>query len=190
VLDLGATSVPPLDDRLRAAIERRLTGDRRHLLFVGRDFRRKAGDLVVEAFRRVRERRPDVTLTIVGPTRWPLPGPVPEGVDFRGALGHDEVSELYATHDLFGIVFVEARSAGIPCVARDRCAMPELVEEGVCGTLQRSEDPDELAQRIEAALADDGLYARCAAGVDAVRRRYSWSAAAARIEGLLAPYLG
>ena len=199
VVDLGATSIPPLDDRLQAAIERRTAGDRRRLLFVGRDFHRKAGDLVVEAFRRLRSRHPDLTLTVVGPPHWPLDGPVPDGVDFRGALGHDEVSVLYGTHDLFvmpsrfeafGIVFVEARSAAMPCVARDRCAMPEIVTEGVCGTLLTSEDADELAQRIEATLADDAMYARCAADVDAVRERYSWSVAAGHIGALLAPYLG
>lgn len=198
VLDLGATSVPPLDDRLRAAIDARLTSERSRLLFVGRDFARKGGDLVVSAFERVRSRHPHVTLTIVGPARWPLDGPVPEGVEFLGALGYDEVSVLYGTHDLFvmpsrfeafGIVFVEAQSAGLPCIARDRCAMPELVVDGVSGSLQTSEDPDELAGRIEATLADDELYRRCAANVDAVRQRFSWSVAAERIERLLAPHL-
>lgn len=199
VVDLGATSVPPLDDRLRAAIERRQTGDRTRLLFVGRDFVRKAGDQVVEAFAILRARRPELTLTVVGPARWPLDGPVPAGVDFRGALGYDEVAALYATHDLFvmpsrfeafGIVFVEAQAAGMPCVARDRCAMPELVVDGQSGALLRSDDPGELAERIETALDDDELYRRCAANVDAVRLRFSWSVAAERIEALLRPYLG
>lgn len=199
VVDLGATSVPVLDDHLRAAIERRLRGDRNRLLFVGRDFVRKAGDLVVEAFVQLRATRPDLTLTIVGPAEWPLPGPVPDGVDFRGSLGYDEVGGLYATHDLFvmpsrfeafGIVFVEAQSAGMPCVARDRCAMPELVVEGTSGTLLRSDDAGELAQRIVEALDDDELYRRCAANVDAVRQRFSWSVAAERIETVLRPFLG
>lgn len=199
VVDLGATSVPPLDDRLRAAMERRLAGGRHRLLFVGRDFVRKAGDLVVEAFVELRARRPEVTLTIVGPEQWPLPGPVPEGVDFRGSLGYDEVAGLYASHDLFvmpsrfeafGIVFVEAQSVGMPCVARRRCAMPELVVEGTSGTLLQEDDASELAARIEQALDDDELYRRCVANVDAVRRRFSWTVAAERIEGVLQPYLG
>lgn len=198
VVDLGATSVQPLDDRLRAAMARRVAGDRNRLLFVGRDFVRKAGDLVVQAFVELRARRPDLTLTIVGPEAWPLPGPVPDGIDFRGSLGYDEVSGLYASHDLFvmpsrfeafGIVFVEAQSVGMPCVARDRCAMPELVVEGTSGTLLRQDDPSELADRIEAALADDELYRRCVANVDQVRQRFSWAVAAERIEGVLAPYL-
>ena len=198
VIDLGATAVPPADDELGAAIERRASGDRRRLLFVGRDFPRKAGDLVVAAFARVRARHPEVTLTVVGPQHWPLDGAVPDGIEFLGSLGRDQVSALYATHDLFvmpsrfeafGIVFVEAQSAGLPCVARDRCAMPELVIEGVSGTLQTGDDPDELAARIEACLADDELYRRCADNVGSVRERFSWSVAAERIERLLLPYL-
>jgi glycosyltransferase involved in cell wall biosynthesis len=199
VISLGATSVPTLDARVQAAVAERIVRPRHRLLFVGRDFRRKGGDLVVEAFSRLRRHRPELTLTVVGPATWPLDGPVPDGVDFRGALEFGEVAELYTSHDLFvlpsrfeafGIVFVEAQSVGLPCIGRDRCAMPELVREGVNGSLVRSEDPAELAARIETVLDDDELYRRCAADIPLVRQRHSWASAAERIEALLAPFLG
>ncbi len=54
------------------------------ILFVGRDWKRKRGDLIVEALRLVRKRVPHASLTIVGPTEPPIPPE--EGVHFVGPL--------------------------------------------------------------------------------------------------------
>jgi glycosyltransferase involved in cell wall biosynthesis len=160
---------------------------RRRLLFVGHDFYRKGGDTVVAAFSRLRrEVDPQLTLTIAGPRRWPLAGSAPDGVDFRGPLPPQEVAQLYDQHDLFvmpsrmepfGVVFAEAISRGLPCVARDAFAMPEIVIPGETGCLIRSDDADELATAIAAALADDGLYERCAEQASAVAAHFSWQRA-------------
>ncbi len=82
-------------------------GPRRKLLFVGRmyesyDFYRKGGDLVVRALNVLRrDYDPAITLTVVGMDAWPLPGGVPDGVDFRGVLPPSEVKKLYDSSDLF-----------------------------------------------------------------------------------------
>lgn len=156
----------------------------RRLLFVGRHFRRKGGDLVVRALSRVRrDLDPTVTLTVVGPDRWPLDGPVPEGVDFRGRLPADEVSSLWSTHDAFvlpsrfepfGIVLAEAAAAGLPVVARDAYAMPELVRHGDTGYLVRGDDTDELAERIVDVLGDEAMRERCRAAATTARLRFTW----------------
>ena len=97
------------------------------MLFLGRDFERKAGPLVVHAFVELRKAAPECTLTVAGPDVWPIPGAVPEGVEFRGRLSPGEAAAALSDHDLFvmpswfepfGIVFAEALSAGLPCVAR------------------------------------------------------------------------
>jgi glycosyltransferase involved in cell wall biosynthesis len=158
------------------------------VLFVGRDFHRKGGDLVVEAVRRLRSGGLEASLTVAGPERWPLPSAVPEFVDFRGPVAADEVAAIYAGHDVFampsrvegfGIVFTEALSAGVPCVARRAFAMPELVEDGVSGVLVDDDDPDALAAAIGGVLADRGVYQRVAQRRDDVRRRHDWSTVAA-----------
>lgn len=173
---------------------------RRRLLFVGRqyhdfDFYRKGGDLAVAALALLqRDYDPQITLTIVGPEKWPLPGTPPEGVRFLGALPSAEVSSLYDRHDLFvmpsrlepfGIVFAEALSRGLPCVARDAYAMPEIVTPGVSGALITTDDEHELAATIAAVLADDALYESCYARSTKVAEYFSWERAASEVAQII-----
>jgi glycosyltransferase involved in cell wall biosynthesis len=171
-----------------AAADRRLSGPRRRLLFVGRDFHTKAGEVVVAATALLRrDVDPAITLTVVGPSSWPLPGEIPPGVEFRGRLPVDVLAGLYDQHDLFvlpsrfegfGISFVEALAHGLPCVGRRAFAMPEIVTPGVNGDLVDGDDPAELAGRIAALLADDALYERVGAAAGEVVAHYSWGRAA------------
>jgi glycosyltransferase involved in cell wall biosynthesis len=174
-----------------APVPVRRQGPVRRLLFVGRDFDTKGGDQVVAAFGLLRaELGPAVSLTVAGPASWPLRGEVPAGVDFLGPVPRGTVAELMDTHDLlvmpsrmegFGIVFAEALVRGLPCVGRDACAMPEILDERSGGRLVRSESPHDLAQVVSRALDDDALYEACAAAADERRAHYSWSRAAREV---------
>jgi glycosyltransferase involved in cell wall biosynthesis len=161
---------------------------RRRLLFVGKDFVTKSGEQVLAALALLRaEVDPDITLTVVGPKEWPLPGEPPAGVRFLGRVPIDRVRALYAEHDLFvmpsrfegfGIALVEALSHGLPCVARKAFAMPEIVRPGDNGDLVTGDEPAELAGIVARLLADDGVFERAAKQAAEVRRYYSWSRAA------------
>jgi glycosyltransferase involved in cell wall biosynthesis len=164
---------------------------RRRLLFVGGEFRRKGGDWVLDAVARLnRQGDRRLTLTIVGPATWPMQEPQADWVDFRGALPRDRVRELFQEHDLFvmpsrfeayGIAFREARAAGLPCVGRDAFAMPELIEPGVGGAVWRTDDVDDLAALILACLDDDALHERCARASSRVADESSWTRVAQNI---------
>ena len=169
---------------------------RRRLLFVGwgtdvSDFYRKGGDLVVAALALLRrDHDPRITLTVVGPETWPLPGSPPDGVRFLGSLPAHEVAPLYDSHDLFvmpsrmeafGIVFTEALARGLPCVARDAYAMPEIVTPGISGALITGDDKGELAGTIAAALADDALYEACYDRAPELTEYFSWERAARQV---------
>lgn len=174
-----------------APVPRRRASRTRKLLLVGRDFDTKAGDLVVAAFGLLRDQLgPGIGLTVMGPARWPLPGEVPNGVDFRGPVGRTEVAEALDTHDLFvmpsrfegfGIAFVEALVRGLPCIGRRACAMPEIIDEHSGGRLLESEDPQELAELVLHTLADDDLYAACAEAAPDRRAHYTWERAAGQV---------
>ena len=81
----------------------------------------------------------------------------------------------------FGIAFAEALIRGLPCIGRDDCAMPEIIDPRTGGRLVRSDSPDELAAIIDESLNDDLLYANCAAAADDRREHYSWARAADQI---------
>ncbi|MHB8240374.1 MAG: glycosyltransferase [Solirubrobacteraceae bacterium] len=96
-------------------------------LFIGIDWERKGGPVLLRAFARLREERPDVGLDVVGAH----PRLEQAGVQFHGVLSHADpggrhaISELFAqatclvmpsTVEPFGIVHVEAASAGIPSI--------------------------------------------------------------------------
>ncbi len=160
------------------------------LLFIGRDFARKGGDIAVEAVRRLRASGSgDLRLTVIGPAAWPLDGAPPEWVDFRGAVPAREVARLWAEHDVFvqpswfepyGIAFLEARAAGVPTVARNAFSMPDLVQHA--GRLvDREAGAEQVAAAIADVCADDALYARLAAEADAVVADYTWTAVADRV---------
>jgi len=169
---------------------RRMSGPRRRLLFVGKDFATKAGEAVVGALRLLRrDFDPEITLTIVGPATWPMAGPVPDGVDFRGRLPVAELSAVYDEHDLFvlpsrfegfGIVFVEALARGLPVIGRQAFAMPEIITPGLNGDLvpEGKDDSDDLAKRVSVLLADDAVYERVGASAADVARHFSWNRAA------------
>ncbi|HEX7805700.1 MAG TPA: glycosyltransferase family 4 protein [Cellulomonas sp.] len=170
--------------------ERRL-GETRRLLLVGRDFDTKGGAQVVAAFERLRrELGSAISLTIAGPRTWPLRGEVPDGVTFLGPRPGAEIAALLDSHDLFvmpslfegfGIAFAEALARGLPCIGRDACAMPEIIDRASGGRLVTSESPDELASLIVDTLADDELYAACAAGAPARRAHFTWERAADQV---------
>lgn len=174
-------------------------GARRSLLCVGRmydirDFYRKGIDLVVDAVGVLRrEYDPQITLTLVG-MKWPLPGGPPDGVNFLGILPSHEVARLYDTHDVFvmpsrmepyGLVFAEALAKGIPVVARNAYAMPEMITPGVSGALIERDDPHELAAAIAGVLADDDIHKQCAARAPQMAAYFSWERAAREMADLI-----
>jgi glycosyltransferase involved in cell wall biosynthesis len=87
-------------------------------------------------------------------------------VEFAGFVPRETLSRRYADSDVlvcpslqegFGIVVAEALQAGLPVIASDVSALPELVEHGRNGLLFPVGDSAALAAAI-AALADDPAF--------------------------------
>ena len=178
---------------------------RRSVLCVGRnygisDFYRKGIDLVVDALGVLRrEYDPQMTLTLAGPSEWPLPGGPPEGVNFLGIVTPQEVAKLYDTHDVFvmpsrmepfGLVFAEALSKGMPVVARNAYAMPEMITPGISGALIDHDDPHELAAAIAGVLADDEIYKQCAVRAPQIASYFSWDRTAREMVDVITKKVG
>lgn len=146
----------------------------------------KGVDVLLRAVARVRERRQDIRLDVIGdgPGRADYENlsaqlRVDDIVDFRGLLPKDEIAKVLAQSDLFVLasrfdnnpcVLVEAQAAGLPIVSTRVGGIPEIVDG--FGALAERDDPQSLAERIEGALEGLGAYDRLAIAARA-RERYS-----------------
>jgi glycosyltransferase involved in cell wall biosynthesis len=137
--------------------------DRKHdvprILFVGGDFVRKGGDLLLRVFRKRLRGRAE--LVIVTRERVaPEPGvTVHNNIDPNS----DTLRNLYATSDVFAlpthadcysIVCMEALASGLPVVATRVGGIPDLIREGETGHIVEVDDAEALGDRV-ASLVED-----------------------------------
>lgn len=158
------------------------------ILFVGKDFNRKGGPVLLKAFKEVRKKVNGARLVIVGPARLRISQ---EGVTLLGRVQEQEKIELYKKASLYvmpsfyepgGHVFAEAMAFKIPCIGGTRDATPEVIDEGTTGFLVPPHDYNKLATRISYLLANEDLLESM--GEKAQRRAkeiFSWNKVAERI---------
>lgn len=164
------------------------------ILFVGKDFERKGGHVLLAAFARLRAEFPDVRLQVVGTE---LPDRVPEGVDVLGRIDDRAVmDELYANADVFclpslfdpaPLVVLEAMGHGMPCVlSRDAAAhVDDLVDRGG-GQICETGDPVALAEALATYLRDPDRAGRAGdIARAAMAAEYTWD----RVVDRMAPAL-
>lgn len=135
------------------------------VLFVGGDFARKGGPLLLEAFAALGDL--DAELHVV--TRKEVPvGPrcvVHTGISANSAELHAlfEQADVFClpTHgDALGLVFVEAGASGLPCIATEVGAVAEVVRHGQTGTVIEPGDLDALVAALRELLTDADLRER------------------------------
>lgn len=157
------------------------------ILFIGRDFKRKNGPLVVEAFRLLRQSRPEVELFIAGAEGLRLPD---EGIHLLGNLPYSALPQYLNMCDVFcmpskfeayGLVFPEALTFGLPCIGRDAYEMPYFIEDGETGYLLKKETAEQLADLMDRALSNKQLAANVRERRDFYLEEYSWDTVARRI---------
>lgn len=131
-----------------------------HVLFVGSDFQRKGGAVLLAAWPEVLRHVPSARLTIFGQ---PI-GSLPPQVTVRASTWtRESIMEAMAEAALFvmpslcetwGDVFLEAMAFGLPCIGSTADAMPEIIVDSVTGYLVPAGDASALAVRIIQVLRD------------------------------------
>jgi glycosyltransferase involved in cell wall biosynthesis len=112
-------------------------------------------------------------------------GLAPEGSDLQDLYRGATLFLLPSLHEPFGIVVLEAWSAGLPVVATRVGGLGDLVEDGRDGLLVPPGDAPALAAAAGALLSDPGRgRALAVRGLEVVRSRYTWPAVADRLDGL------
>jgi glycosyltransferase involved in cell wall biosynthesis len=141
------------------------------ILFVGRLVPHKRQDLVIRAFARYRESRPDARLVLVGVPLSPAYGAhlqtlagrlAPGAVTFQSAISDAELAERYrgahaflclSEHEGFCIPLLEAFHFGVPVIARDVGAVGEVV--GDAGLLLGEDDDLATVTELLRIVVDD-----------------------------------
>ena len=169
------------------------------VLFVGRQFQRKGGDVLLQAFARVTERFPDARLLIAGPSDLSVDQ---KGVHVLGLLnkdtpqGWEALKNAYVQSHVFcmptryeglSISFLEAMYFGLPCISTfNEWSQPEMILDGITGLVVPVDQPEALADSICSLFSDPGR-AR-AMGLKGRRRAedtFTWDTVIGKMEGVL-----
>ena len=162
----------------------RLEGcDHNTLLFVGRFDKIKGADLVIRAFQRLLEHKPELRLIFVGPDRGLVQadgsklylkdfvdslggGALERQLEYKGSLTPKEIVAL-RTQALCTIVAsrrenqpyvaLEAMSQGCPIVCSDNSGLSELIQHDVTGLKAKSDSVDDLAAQLQRIIDDPAL---------------------------------
>ncbi len=121
-------------------------------------------------------------------------------IEFAGEVAHEQVPAILARMDVFampstwegfGVAALEAEAMELPVVASNVHGIPDVVEDGVSGTLVPPKDVGALSGALLRLLRDGeerrrmGLAAR-----ELVASRYSWTDCTRRMEALYDELVG
>lgn len=146
------------------------------ILFIGADYKRKGGDVLLEMWRK--DRPPSIELTFVCPNP---PVDTMESVRFLTNIksGSDEHQNLFAEHDLlilpskqepFGYVLLEAVSSGMAVVTTRAAGASDLVREAG-GFVEKS--PEDAVKKCFNICQSQTLLAQTKSATTAFVRNYN-----------------
>ncbi len=168
-----------------------------NILFVGRLEKRKGLRDLLQGYRYLHERVPRTRLIIAGdgPMRGMvesfvsshrldhvvLAGYVPDQVLPRFHASADIFCAPATGRESFGIVLLEAMSAGLPVVATEIPGYLSVVEAGVDSLTVRPKQPVELGAALTVLARDELLRRRLGQAAQAKAQRFAWRMVTARI---------
>jgi glycosyltransferase involved in cell wall biosynthesis len=185
-----------------AEIDESKTYETQELLYVGVDFERKGGPLLLNALARVAKLFPKAKLHIVGPRQIDIPTDIRDRVVFHGyvcrqtpdgaALFRDlfhrcSVFVLPSMYEPFGMSSLEAMLCQIPVVVTRGWGWLDTVQDGVNGFLVERGNVEHLTDAIARCLSKpEKLRAMGQAGRNIILRNFTWDLVAKRMHDALA----
>lgn len=170
------------------------------IAFLGRTAEpRKGLPVLARALPEVLRQVPGLRLLVAGPgdpdevTRdWPTE--VKAAAEFLGAVSDEDKASLLASVDVyvapntggesFGIILIEAMSAGACVLASDLPAFSRVLDGGTTGALFRNESADDLAAQLRRLLGDPAVRKDLAAKGQVRARIFDWSVVAEQIRAV------
>ncbi|MGW9431087.1 glycosyltransferase family 4 protein [Streptomyces decoyicus] len=165
--------------------------------FIGRiDEPRKGLPVLVKALPAILAEVPDARLLVAGrgdeeEAVAALPAEMRSRVEFLGMVSDEDKARLLRSVDVyvapntggesFGIILVEAMSAGAPVLASDLDAFAQVLDQGEAGELFTNEDADALSAAAVRLLGDPARLAELRERGTRHVRRFDWSTVGADI---------
>ncbi|MGP8303105.1 glycosyltransferase family 4 protein [Streptomyces inhibens] len=165
--------------------------------FIGRiDEPRKGLPVLMKALPAILAEVPDARLLVAGrgdeeEAVAALPAEMRSRVEFLGMVSDEDKARLLRSVDVyvapntggesFGIILVEAMSAGAPVLASDLDAFAQVLDQGEAGELFTNEDADALAAAAVRLLGDPARLAELRERGSKHVRRFDWSTVGADI---------
>ncbi|MGW8397097.1 glycosyltransferase family 4 protein [Streptomyces lydicus] len=165
--------------------------------FIGRiDEPRKGLPVLMQALPKILAEVPDARLLVAGrgdeeEAVANLPAELRSRVEFLGMVTDEDKARLLRSVDVyvapntggesFGIILVEAMSAGAPVLASDLDAFAQVLDQGEAGELFANEDADALATAAVRLLGDPDRLAELRERGTRHVRRFDWSTVGADI---------
>ena len=175
------------------------------ILFVGRDWERKNGKLLVEAFKIVKQVLSHAKLVIIGPDELPAECNGVAGIEWLGLLSKDKPEEKRQLQNQFancsafcmpsiaetwGLVYVEAAQAGLPIAGFQEWALPDIVANNKTGVLVQEKTSAALAEALLTILRNPEVALKMGnAAQQHIDNTLSWKHVADRLLFAVAPDL-
>lgn len=196
---ISSERVVRIDNGVEPAFLNAKTADERErdVLFLASWLPHKGTRFFTEALEKLAGRGLFPTVTIAGTgaperaVRGMLPPPFRDSAIVMERVQPEELVALYQRHRVFVLPSVyegiplsllEAMACGLHPIATRVGGIPDVVEDGVDGTLVEPMDAEALFQALVPALTDAKLTARRGAAAREKLQGYAWDRAAAQIE--------
>ena len=169
-----------------------------NILFVGRLEKRKGLRYLLEAYGKLKWDLPNIRLIVVGPgnpdkeSYRVMSSQNLQDVEFVGLVSYDDLPRYYASADIFcspatgaesfGIVLLEAMSAGKPVVASDIEGFRGVMTHGEQGLLVPKKDSNALAEALGMLARDPELGRKLGGNGNRLAKEYRWEVVAGRVE--------
>lgn len=151
----------------------------------------KGSDDGLQALRKCKEIHADLDVVLFGPTKRFRPSGLPDWADYKGNIPQRQLTQLFNDSRIyvcsslaegFALPPAEAMACGCAVVATDCGGIREFARDGVNILLSAPQNPNGLAKNILRLLDDDLLRVSLATHGREFISRFSWSAAADRLE--------
>jgi glycosyltransferase involved in cell wall biosynthesis len=171
-------------------------GDKIRFIYAGQSSIRKGIPVLIEAWEKAQLR--DAELLLVG--SWLLAADrlkkLPSGVRFVGPVGPERLRELYRESDVFvfpsffegfGLVILEAMACGLPVIASDRSAGPDVLDDA-CGRVVTAGEVEPLTESLRWFAANRDLLPQMKKAARTKAESFTWKSYREAVSNAVVPF--